>query len=79
MINQEGEEKRINHWVNKKWKLGGDFHAPIENRLKFLYEIGRKEQVGMYLKNQNIRDGHSMSNTKRGQSVKKHMDTLKEK
>ena len=63
VINQEGEEERINHWVNKKWKIGGDVHAPMENKLKFLYEIGRKEheirrkeQVGMYLRNQNIRD-----------------------
>ena len=63
VINQEGEEERINHWVNKKWKIGGDVHAPMENKLKFLYEIGRKEheirrkeQVRMYLRNQNIRD-----------------------
>jgi hypothetical protein len=28
----------------------------MDNKLKFLYEIGRKEQVGMYLRNQNIRD-----------------------
>ena len=28
----------------------------MENKLKFLYEIGRKEQIGMYLRNQNIRD-----------------------
>jgi hypothetical protein len=28
----------------------------MENKLKFLYEIGREEQVGMYLRNQNIRD-----------------------
>ncbi len=46
-INQEGEEERINHWVNKKWKIGGDVHASMENKLKFLYENGRKEQVGM--------------------------------
>ncbi len=52
VINQEGEEERINHWVNKKWKIGGDVHAPMENKLKFLYEIGRKEQVEMYLRNQ---------------------------
>lgn len=56
VINPEGEEERINHWVNKKWRIGGDVHAPMENKLKFLYEIGRKEQVGMYLRNQNIRD-----------------------
>ncbi|AKB58931.1 hypothetical protein MSBR2_2415 [Methanosarcina barkeri 227] len=56
VINQEGEEERIDHWVNKKWKLCGDIHPPMENKLRFLYEIGRKEQVGMYLRNQNIRD-----------------------
>jgi hypothetical protein len=28
----------------------------MDNKLKFLYEIGRKEQVGMYLRNLNIRD-----------------------
>jgi len=56
VINKEGEEERINHWVNKNWKLGGDIHAPMDNKLKFLYEIGRREQVGMYLRNQNIRD-----------------------
>ena len=32
VINQEGEEERINHWANKKWKLGGDIHAPMKNR-----------------------------------------------
>ena len=47
VINQEGEEERTNHWVNKKWKIGGDVHASMENKLKFLYENGRKEQVGM--------------------------------
>ncbi len=56
VINKEGEDERINHWVNKNWKLGGDIHVPMDNKLKFLYEIGRKEQVGMYLRNQNIRD-----------------------
>ncbi|AKB50241.1 hypothetical protein MSBRW_0988 [Methanosarcina barkeri str. Wiesmoor] len=28
----------------------------MENKLKFLYETGRKEQVRMYLRTQNIRD-----------------------
>jgi len=56
VIKQEGEEERINHWVNKKWRIGGDVHAPMESKLKFLYENERKEQVGMYLRNQNIRD-----------------------
>ena len=56
VIKQEGEEERIDHWVNKNWKIGGDIHAPMEEKLKFLYEIGRIEQVGMYLRNQNILD-----------------------
>ncbi len=42
--------------VNKKWKIGGDVHVPMENKLKFLYENGREEQVAMYLRNQNISD-----------------------
>lgn len=46
VINIEGEEEIINRCVNKKWKLGGDIHAPMENKLKFLYEIERKEYVG---------------------------------
>ena len=45
VINQEGEEERINHWVNKKWRIGGDVHAPMENKLKFLYENG-EERTG---------------------------------
>ena len=56
VINKEGEEERIDHWVNKNWKIGGDVHAPMEDKLKFLYEIGRIDQVGMYLRNQNILD-----------------------
>jgi hypothetical protein len=44
MINPEGEEERINHSVDKKWKIGGDFNASMENKLKFLYENGRKKQ-----------------------------------
>ena len=56
LINQESEEEIINRWINKKWKLGGDIHAQMKNKLIFLYKIGREEQVGMYLRNQNIRD-----------------------
>ena len=56
VINKEGEKERIDHWINKNWNIGGDVHAPMEDKLKFLYEIGRREQVGMYLRNQNILD-----------------------
>ena len=55
-MHKEGEVERIDHWVNKMWKLGGEVHTKIENKLKFLYENGRQEQVGMYLRNQNILD-----------------------
>jgi len=29
------KRKESIHWVNKKWKIGGDVHAPMENKLKF--------------------------------------------
>jgi len=34
----------------------GSIHDSIPNKLKFLYEHDRSEQVGMYLRNQNLRD-----------------------
>ena len=54
--NPEGTIKRINHWVNKMWKLGGSIRMPIKEKLKFLYELGRTEQVGAYFRNQNLDD-----------------------
>lgn len=56
VINEEGELERINHWANKMWKLGGSRHMKIDDKLRFLYEHGRDEQVGMYLRNLNLRD-----------------------
>jgi len=56
VINKEGEIVRIDHWVNKLWEMGGDIHVKIEDKLRFLYENGRPEQIGMYLRNQNILD-----------------------
>ena len=56
VINTEGEIHRIDHWANKMWKLGGSRHMKIDDKLRFLYENGRKEQVGMYLRNQNLKD-----------------------
>jgi hypothetical protein len=56
VIQDEGTERRINHWVNKMWKLGGSIHDSIQMKLKFLYEHDRSEQVGMYLRNQNLLD-----------------------
>ncbi len=56
VINEEGELERIDHWANKMWKLGGSRQMKIEDKLKFLYEHGRREQVGMYLRNLTLRD-----------------------
>ncbi|MCZ7381413.1 MAG: ISNCY family transposase [Candidatus Methanoperedens sp.] len=56
VINAEGELHRIDHWANKMWKLGGSRHMKIDDKLRFLYENGRQEQVGMYLRNQNLKD-----------------------
>jgi len=54
VVNNEGSPKRINHWVNKLWKKGGDVHASSDEKLRFLYEHDRAEQVGMYFRNLNI-------------------------
>ncbi len=56
VINEEGELERIDHWANKMWKFGGSRHMKIDDKLRLLYEHGRKEQVGMYLRNLNLRD-----------------------
>ncbi len=56
VLNAEGEIQRIDHWANKMWKLGGSKHMKIDDKLRFLYENSRKEQVGMYLRNQNLND-----------------------
>lgn len=59
VINEEGEIERLDHWANKMWKLGGSKQMKIDEKLRFLYENGRKEQVGMHLRNQNLRDKSS--------------------
>ena len=52
----EGTVNRIDHWVNKMWKLGGSIHDSLEKKLEFLYKHDRAEQVGMYLRNRNLDD-----------------------
>jgi len=56
VIRREGEVNRIDHWVNKLWRKGGSVHATLSQKLDFLYKNRRQEQVGMYLRNQNLRD-----------------------
>lgn len=63
VIHDEGTQEGINYWVNRKWREGGDFHQSIEKKLRFLYDHGRKEQVGNYypdiLRTENLRYDHS--------------------
>ena len=54
IINDEGTIERIDHWINKKWIIGGNIRDSIENKLLFLMENGRERQVGMYLRNKNL-------------------------
>lgn len=81
VIHYEGTTERINHWVNKMWRKGGDVHQSIENKLRFLYDNGRKEQVGKYLRNINCLDEDFGSKCKkRSDCERKHKhikDTVK--
>jgi len=56
VVNEEGTEGRLDHWINKMWKQGGSLTAPLRQKLEFLYANGRQEQVGMFLRNQNVVD-----------------------
>jgi len=56
VIQNEGSEERIRHWVNKLWRAGGDIHAPLTQKLQFLFRNGRVEQVGMHFRNRNLLD-----------------------
>jgi hypothetical protein len=73
VISKEGEIDRIDHWVNKMWKIGGDVHASTEAKLKFLYENGKPGQVGKYFRNQNMKDrSFNILYKKRGECEPKH-------
>jgi len=54
ICHQEGSIRRIDHWVNKYWKNGGNVHDSLSSKLKFLFEHNRCEQVGRYIRNTNI-------------------------
>jgi len=81
IVHSEGTMERIDHWVNKMWKEGGDIHQSIENKLRFLYDQGRKEQVGKYLRNINCLDkdfGTKCKNRNDCERKHKHIkDTVK--
>jgi len=81
VIHDEGTSEGINYRVNKMWKEGGDIHQSIEKKLQFLYDHGRKVQVGRYLRNINCLDEDFYSKCKnRSQCERKHKhikDTVK--
>jgi hypothetical protein len=54
VLHEEANMDRIDHWVNKLWKEGGSIHMEFDEKLRFLYEHGREEQVGMYLRDVNL-------------------------
>lgn len=54
VLHEEANMDRIDHWVNKLWKEGGSIHMELDEKLRFLYEHGREEQVGMYLRDVNL-------------------------
>ena len=56
VVQEDGTEARIDHWVNKMWKLGGSLTDTLRQKLEFLYSHGRQQQIGMYLRNQNVTD-----------------------
>lgn len=67
VINPEGSEERINHWINKLWREAPFIKAPMEEKLAFLYEKGRIEQVGAYFRNKNL-EGKEFDNLYRTRS-----------
>lgn len=81
VIHVEGTLDGINYWVNRMWKEGGDIHQSIESKLRFLYDHGRTEQVGKYLRNINCIDedfGSKCANRTHCERKHKHIkDTVK--
>jgi hypothetical protein len=73
VVHEEGTEGRIDHWINKMWKLGGSLTTPLRQKLEFLYANGRQEQVGMFLRKQNVVDPQlSVVYAKRGDWERTH-------
>jgi len=55
VINKEGEIERIDHWLNKMWKIGGDIHARIEGKfhdshLRCATDINAKTHIEDYVR-----------------------------
>ncbi len=46
------------HYNCKIWRKGGSIKSKINEKLRFLYENGRTETVGMGLRNQSMMDPH---------------------
>ncbi len=54
---EDGTIKKIDHWYNKHWKLGGHPNDTMDNKLQFLFDQGRLKQVGAYYRNKNLKEG----------------------
>lgn len=80
-VNDEGTVEQIDHWCNKLWKEGGSPKKPLEEKLKFLFEQGRIEQVGAYYRNKNLTEGMPKEKTdlrKEQERIHNHIkDTVK--
>jgi len=55
------------------WEKGGDVHASLKKKLRFLCEHGREKQVGAYVRNQNLLNPNFEKESKlRGNCEKNH-------
>ncbi|HDL16157.1 MAG TPA: IS4/IS5 family transposase, partial [Euryarchaeota archaeon] len=77
-INNEGTVERIDHWVNKKWKEGGNIHMPLMDKLRFLYKHGKAEQVGAYFRNQSLQDDNFGKSYKERSECERINDYIKD-
>jgi hypothetical protein len=77
VINKEGEEERINHWVNKIGNLEVIFMLQRITNLSFCMKLEEKNRLECISETRTLEKNHLKSGTKRDRSVKRHMDTLK--
>ena len=56
VYSEDATLEKKNEKINKMWKIGGNIHDSLPNKLKFLYENGYAELVGKFLRNKNMND-----------------------
>jgi len=57
VYNSKGSEEQISYWCQKLWKKGGYKAKTIEQKLEFLFNNGRVEDVGAYYRNNTVVNG----------------------